>query len=101
MVEIAKKLGLEGILNRSAKGLSAGQRQMVAIARALVLRPKYLLLDEPFAHLDREKRKILSEVIEEYSSENAVVMTSHDPYMCDKANKVLSVEDGKVFEDGC
>ncbi len=101
IIEIAKKLGLERILNENAKDLSAGQRQMVAIARALVLRPKYLLLDEPLAHLDREKRKILSAIIESYSKENAIVMTSHDPYLCDKAKRVLSVEGGNVVEDGC
>ena len=57
--EIAEVFGITELLNKRPRVLSGGQRQLVAIARAMVRRPRVFLLDEPFANLDVELRETL------------------------------------------
>ncbi len=59
--EMMEWLGISHLAGRHINGLSAGEKQKVALARALIMRPKVLLLDEPFSNVDRASRTRLLE----------------------------------------
>lgn len=75
-----ERLGIEHLRNRRAKQLSGGESQRVSLARALVLEPEVLFLDEPFSSLDAPSRTVFLEDIRSLLKETpvTVVMATHD-----------------------
>ncbi len=74
--EILTQLGLGSMLKKSPKELSRGQAQKVSVARALIIEPQILLLDEPFNSLDMEAIELVSELIQLSSA--AKIITRHE-----------------------
>ena len=58
---LVEKLNLAGLLDRNPKSLSGGEQQRVSLARALIIEPRLLLLDEPLANIDQLSRETLRE----------------------------------------
>ena len=78
--------------------LSAGQRQRIAIARALVRDPDLLLADEPTAALDRQSGGEVMELVSELARERglAVLIVTHNSRIRGVADRILSIEDGRI-----
>jgi tungstate transport system ATP-binding protein len=91
-------VGLQGFRERKARELSGGEAQRVAMARALVLQPEVLLLDEPLANIDRETTGLLETVMAKLPSQGTtVVMTTHDPHHPGRLNgESIFLEGGRV-----
>ncbi len=99
--EILKELGLETRASVNAQELSIGEAQLVALARALLLNPEILVLDEPFAHLDARKREILINLLKEKHKKGVgMVISSHQSDYLKNLNvsKTINLEDGKVVQ---
>lgn len=80
VVELARLMEIEPLLDRSVTGLSGGEKQRVALARALAVDPAVLLLDEPFSALDSTTRDRLREVLRRlhHERDTTVVHVTHD-----------------------
>jgi len=96
-------LELENLLERRAADLSGGERQRVAIARALASAPRFLLLDEPLASLDRPLRARILPFLEQLYETTGVpvLLVTHDPLeVLALARHALVVEAGRVVTQG-
>lgn len=97
--EAARMLGLDSIAGEPASRLSAGQGQLVALARALAVEPRLLLLDEPLAHLDSRARRWVVGLLARLKERVGVVVATHDYYMATRlADRVVAVEGGLARE---
>lgn len=77
-LELLKKFDLEEFKNNKARSLSSGQKQKLAIARALIKEPKTILCDEPTANLDPKSSIQILEVLKEYSRDHLVIVSTHN-----------------------
>ena len=102
--EMLKILGLDSRLNNKPANLSGGEKQRVAIGRALITDPDIILADEPTANLDSKNgHEVMLKLCGVACAENkSVIIVSHDARIRDIAHKVLWIEDGKIIktEDG-
>ncbi len=102
LLPMLRRLGLpEEIRDWPVSRLSTGERQRLALLRALALQPAVLLLDEPTSALDPETTAVVEALILEYLVQGvAVVWTSHDPAQAQRlAQRVLVIEDGKLRQE--
>ena len=99
--DIAKKLGIENILEKFPYEVSGGQKQRAACARALINKPKLILADEPTGALDSKSSRMLLETMEEMNEKlNAtIMMVTHDSFSASFCKRVIFIKDGKIFNE--
>lgn len=99
--DIARKLGIEGILEKFPYEVSGGQKQRAACARALINKPKLILADEPTGALDSKSSRMLLETMEEMNEKlNAtIMMVTHDAFSASFCERILFLKDGKIFNE--
>ena len=95
-------VGLEALASRSARVLSGGEQQRLALARAWVISPEILFLDEPTASLDPTARALVEASIQQFSEQGTrIVMTTHSIAQAQRiAERGLLLEKGQIVESG-
>lgn len=94
-------LGLEMQVGERGKLLSGGQRQAVAIARAMVAEPKILFLDEPTAHMDTVSEASFIKSFRSWlSPSTTLLIATHRSTLLDIVDRLIVIEDGKIVADG-
>ncbi|MEA2633625.1 MAG: putative transport system ATP-binding protein [Chloroflexota bacterium] len=96
--ELLRRVGLGDKLRQRPYQLSIGERQRVAVARALVHRPAIVFADEPTASLDQATGREVIDLLVDYRQRagGSVVVVTHDPAMLTGADRVLQMRDGRL-----
>jgi ABC-type sugar transport system ATPase subunit len=102
-LEVLELCGVAFLADRKPAEISGGQQQRVALARAIVLKPDYLLLDEPFSGLDLiTKHTLMEELVTLANRQNStIILVTHDPFEATFfAKQALILDKGRIVESG-
>ncbi|MBX7151335.1 ABC transporter ATP-binding protein [bacterium] len=99
--ELLKNVGLGERLTHRPGELSGGEQQRVAVARALMNRPRLVLADEPSGNLDRESSESLHNLIFELSKkyQQTFVIVTHNEQLAERSDRVIKMFDGRISSD--
>ena len=98
LIPLAKKLGIEQLLDKYPYEVSGGQKQRAAVARALITQPQLILADEPSGALDsRSTDELLGLFNAINDNGQTIVMVTHSVKAASTAKRVLFIKDGEVF----
>lgn len=92
--------GFDMVVGERGESLSGGQRQGVAIARAMLLDPPVLLLDEPTSSMDFTSEAQFKERLRRATEHKTLIIVTHRTSLMDLADRLIVLDDGKVVADG-
>jgi len=97
-IKILEKVGLGKRINHLPGELSGGEKQRVAVARALVTSPKLLLADEPTGNLDSKTSQEIFDLFGKLNREDGltIVLTTHNPKLGEQAKRIIYLKDGSI-----
>ncbi len=100
-IQLLTQLGLEEHLIKFPNECSGGQQQRIAIARALILNPRVLLIDEPTAALDQENTLIIADLLRTLNKKGlTVIVITHDlPFAKTVCQRVIELNQGEIIRD--
>ncbi|MGX8852647.1 ABC transporter ATP-binding protein [Amedibacillus sp. YH-ame10] len=101
VVQYAKILGIEDLLDRYPYEVSGGQRQRCACARAIIHHPSIVMADEPTGALDSHSSYLLMERFLKMNQEEhaTILMVTHDVFAASYAKRILFLKDGKIYNE--
>jgi ATP-binding cassette subfamily B protein len=92
--------GYETPVGIGSRSLSGGERQRISIARALLLRPSLLILDEATAAMDTETERLISQAIEKLVKGKTTISIAHRLSTLKNCNMLMAIENGEIAEMG-
>ena len=100
VIKALTEVGMLNHLNKKAKDLSGGEKQRIAIARAIVNNPDIILLDEPTGALDSVTSNEIMDLIKKLSKDRLVIMVTHDESIARKySTRIVTIKDGCFCQD--
>jgi ABC-type lipoprotein export system ATPase subunit len=101
VLEVARFLNIEAILDKKVYEVSGGQQQRAAAARAIIHNPTLILADEPTGNLDSKSAKSLMGALQQLHEEKkaTVAMVTHDPVAASYCERILFIRDGEIFSE--
>lgn len=111
MMEVAAMTGVSDIVARHPKGygmpvgekgetLSGGQKQAIALARAILSRPDVLLLDEPTSGMDMGSERMVLQALAPVMADRTVIIVTHRPAVLNYVDRVIVMDEGMLVADG-
>lgn len=97
----AELFGISHLMHKNVFELSGGEKQRVAICRALMNDPQIIFADEPTGSLDSKAGKIVIDTLNSINREmkKTIVMVTHDPQMASYCSRLILLKDGKIIEE--
>jgi ATP-binding cassette subfamily C protein CydD len=92
--------GMDTIVGEGGQGLSGGQVQRLALARAFLRDARLLILDEPTAHLDRHSEVLIQQAIQKLSAGRSVLTVAHRLNTIEQADRIVVLQQGQVVQQG-
>ncbi|NAX48708.1 type I secretion system permease/ATPase [Photobacterium halotolerans] len=92
--------GLDRQVGEGGQALSGGQKQAIAIARALLTEPKVLVMDEPSSSMDNKAEQALKQVLNRLDNDETLILFTHKTSMLDVVDRIVVLEQGQLVADG-
>ncbi len=92
--------GYASVIGNKGARLSEGQKQRICLARALLLKPRILLLDEPLSHLDAESAYQVKQTIDGLRGQCTIIHVTHQLWSIREADQIIVLDRGRVAENG-
>ena len=92
--------GYESCIGIGYRSLSGGERQRISIARALLLKPSLLIMDEATAAMDTETERLISEAVDKLIEGRTTITIAHRLSTLKNCDRLMAVEHGRIAEEG-
>jgi ATP-binding cassette, subfamily B, multidrug efflux pump len=99
-MELVRSEGFDTVVGERGVQLSGGQRQRIALARALLRKPKLLVLDDPLSAVDAKTEHAILQAIERQKQERTVILVTHRIAAAKRCDQIVVLEEGTVVERG-
>ncbi|NLC37046.1 MAG: ATP-binding cassette domain-containing protein, partial [Alcaligenaceae bacterium] len=92
--------GYDMMISERGDSLSGGQRQSVAIARALINNPPILLMDEPSSNMDNQSEALLKRRLKVIAKDRTLILITHRMSLLELVDRLIVIDGGRVMADG-